>query len=316
MKKIAKKLSILTAVLLSFFFGLPVSAVQGDTLPDTYISMSPVNETMTLNPGEVRSGTFTVANIGAKAFDYKLDVKPFSVSNGNYALNYGEETKYTELSKWVTYDIPGGHLEPNSTQKVTYTIHVPEKVTPGGQYVALTATTTSKEASGQGGAEITVGKSVAMIIYVTIPGELNHSGEIVENKIPQFFFNPPITVNSLISNHGNVHEDAEYILEVRSFFGNEVVYTNENNPLTHTIFPESERYETIPWEQAPQLGIFKVKQTIKYLGQTSVEEKIVFICPLWLIFLIIFMIFLAFFWIRSKVKERKKNSVSNDLNEK
>lgn len=308
MKKIAKKLSILTAVLLSFFFGLPVSAVQGEELPDTYISMSPVNETMTLNPGEVRSGTFTVANIGAKAFDFELGVKPFSVTSGDYALNYGEETKYTEISKWVSYDIPGGHLEPNETKKINYTITVPMQVTPGGQYVALTATTSSRNAENNSGAEFTIGKSVAMILYVTIPGELIHSGEVIENKIPQFFFDPPISVNSLISNSGNIHEDAEYILEVRSFFGDELVYTNADTPLTHTIFPESERYETIPWENSPQLGIFKVKQTIKYLGQTSVEEKVVFICPLWLIFLILFMIFLAIFYIRSKAKERKQKA--------
>lgn len=307
MKKITKKLYIITALLLSFAFSLPVLAAKDDKLPDTYISMSPVNETLTLNPGSTYSGELTVANIGAKSFDYELSAKPFSISDKNYSINYGEETKYTEISKWISFDIPGGHLEPNSTQKVKYNINVPSKVTPGGQYVALTATTAAKEESQQGGANFTIGKSVAMILYVTIPGDLNHSGNIIENKIPQFFFDPPISVNSLLSNSGNVHEDAEYILEVRSFFGDEVVYSNAETPLTHTIFPESERYETIAWEQSPQLGIFKVKQTIKYLGQTSIEEKIVFICPLWLIFLIVFMIFLAFFYIRSKVKERKKN---------
>lgn len=306
MKKITKKLFVLSAIMLSFFFGLPASAVQGDNLPDTYISMSPTSNTLTLSPGETYTGTLTVANIGAKAFNYELSAKPFSVTSGKYSLNYGEETAYTEISKWVTYDIKNGHLEPNSTQKVNYIINVPEKVTPGGQYVAMTATTAAKNTDNNNGAEFTIGKSVAMILYVTIPGNLTHSGEVVENKIPQFFFDPPITVNSLISNHGNIHEDAEYTLEVRSFFGDEIVYTNAKNPVTHTIFPESERYETIAWEQSPQLGIFKVKQTIKYLGQTSVEEKVVFICPLWLIFLIIFMIFLAFFYIRSKVKEHKK----------
>lgn len=304
MKKITKKLSIITALLLSFVFSLPVSAAKDDELPDTYISMSPVNETLTLNPGSTYSGELTVANIGAKSFDYELSAKPFSVSDKNYSLNYGEETKYTEISKWISFDIPGGHLEPNSTKKIKYNINVPSKVTPGGQYVALTATTTTKEDT-QSGASFTIGKSVAMILYVTIPGDLNHSGNIIENKIPQFFFAPPISVNSLISNNGNVHEDAEYILEVRSFFNNDIVYSNAEAPLTHTIFPESERYETVTWEQAPQLGIFKVKQTINYLGQTSVEEKIVFICPLWLIFLVLFIIFLAIFWIRSRIKDRK-----------
>lgn len=307
MKKTFKRLSAFFAITLSLFFGLPVSAVNGDKLPDTYISMSPTSAVTVLNPGDTYSNSFIVANIGAKGFDFKVTAKPLSVSGKEYSLDYETEGKYTEISKWVTFDRTEAHLEPNETTRLYYTVKVPTSVTPGGQYVALTATTTGDgDVAIAQGANMTVGRSVASLLYVTVSGDLIHSGEIIENKIPTFFFTPPINVNSLVSNHGNVHEEALYSLEVRNLFDNEVVFTNEENPISHYIFPESERYETIPWENSPQLGIFKVKQTIKYLGQTSVEEKIVFICPLWLIFLVIFMIFLAYFYIRTKVKERKK----------
>ncbi len=310
MKKKNLILILLISALTIVFNPFAVIAKNSEENPDTYISMSPTSIPVELAPGEVKEGYFTVANIGAKSFDYTISTEPFTMSSGTYKFNFGETNDYSLLSEWVTYDRTEGHLEPNSTQRINYTIHVPEKVSPGGQYAAMTATTITKQ-EAQGGASISVGKSVATIIYASVPGEAKHEGAVIENKIPQFFFAPPINANSLISNTGNIHEEAEYYFEVKEFFGDKTIYTNEEKPLTHYILPETERYETQSWDGAPQLGIFKVKQTIKYLGQVSVEEKIVFIVPLWLIFIILFMIFAAIFWARSKAKERKKNQKAN-----
>ena len=54
---------------------------------------------------------------------------------------------------------------------------------------------------------------------------------------------------------------------------------------------------TISWDGAPHLGIFKVKQTVKFLGETKTTEKLVFICPIWLLFIILAIIFLIIFLI-------------------
>lgn len=296
-----KKFLTLFVAASTLFFSVPVMAEEAST---DFISMSPTSQTISLDPGETYSGSFLITNIGENDFSYTLSARPFATSDKDYSPIYDEENVYTELSKWVTFEREMNSAKPNESNREYFTINVPENMQPGGQYIAIAATIVNKSTDGTA---IELGRSVASLFYITINGETHHSGEIIENKIPQFFFDPPISVNSLISNSGNVHERAEYIVEVRNFFNNEVVYSNADNPTTHLILPETERYETIPWSASPQLGIFKVKQTINYLGQTSVEEKIVFICPLWLIFLIIFMIFLAFFYIRSKVKDRKKN---------
>ena len=95
-------------------------------------------------------------------------------------------------------------------------------------------------------------------------------------------------------------------LQVFPLFGNEEVYTTEENPELKVIFPETKRYSEVAWEGAPALGIFRVKQTIKIFDEVSEVEKLVFLCPLWFIAIILLLIFLIIFWIVSRVRGRNR----------
>ena len=95
-------------------------------------------------------------------------------------------------------------------------------------------------------------------------------------------------------------------MQVFGLFGDEEVYTNEENPTTATVLPDTSRFNTQIWEGAPALGIFRVKQTVSILDQESVTEKIVFLCPIWFLFIILLIIFAAVFWIVNRVRTRNK----------
>ena len=148
-----------------------------------------------------------------------------------------------------------------------------------------------------------------MIVYAAIDNcdaGLAGNVRIIENKIPTFLLAPPLTTTSLVENDSNIHIDATYTLQVYSFFTGEEVYSNEEDPMTSIIMPETSRFKAQTWEHTPILGIFRVRQTIKVYDQESVEEKIVIICPLWLILLVLFAITMTIFWLRSRAKNRAK----------
>lgn len=173
----------------------------------------------------------------------------------------------------------------------------------GGQYAAILVK--MKENSDGDGNIVMAEKQLGLIVYSSVAGQTRKEGSVVENKVPSFMFAPPISVTSVVENTGNVHADATYILQVYPFFGGEEVYTNEENPEKRTILPETRRLNTITWEGAPQLGLFKVKQTVKFLDQTSVTEKVLFICPIWFLLIVLAIIFLVIFWIVTRVRGRK-----------
>lgn len=265
------------------------------------VQVSPPTQKLTLQPGEVYEGSFKVSNIGEETFTYTLDSVPYSVSGENYDPDYRTETSYNQLYKWVKFDKSTGSVDPNNINEVHFTITVPEDVPNGGQYAALTTSVNN----GETGNLQTVTR-VAMIIYARIPGQTREEGQILENKVPSIVFGgSQITATSLLNNTGNVHNESTSTLKVYPFGSDEEIYTNEENPATHIIMPETTRYVTETWEDTPALGLYTVEHTVEYLGETSTTRKLVLVCPLWLLVIFIALIFAIIFTIVSRARARK-----------
>ena len=306
MKKLFRALAVASA-----FVGIAITHSANAAISDTapYIGITPAKAAMELIPGQTYTGSFQVTNPGEVDFDYTISVMPYKVYGEDYKQDFNTYDTHSLITDWVTFSSTSGHLEPHTaSNSVFYTITVPDEIKVCGQYAAIAATAAPKGASDDSG--IVNVTSAAMIVYAAIDNcETNLSGNvhIIENNVPTFLFTPPLNTTSLVENNGNVHVDAKYILQVYSFFTGEELYSNEEAPTTAIIFPETKRFKSQTWENAPFLGIFKVRQTIKIYDQESVVEKIVFICPLWLIFLILFAILVTILWLRARAKSRKSN---------
>ena len=292
-------------ILGAFLFGTTLLTANTASASDNAVELaiSPVSHKVELAQGETYEGKFYVANVGTEEFDYEVAVKPFGVSDVNYNVNY-EENEYTSIVGWTTLSRTTGHIEPNNKDEIVFTITVPEKAVAGGQYLAIVASTTDEVEENASGFNVTGG--AASLVYASITGDAKNSGEITENSIPAFYFNGPAKFNSTVSNTGDVHNAATYTIEVRNFFSGEVIYENSNDPLTHIILPNTQRFESTSWE-TPMLGIFRAKQTIVYAGQTSVEEGIIVVCPAWFIFASIFVIVSLVVRIVLLFKKRREN---------
>ncbi len=287
------------------WFGmLDSQEVYAEDVPSYRINISPTHINLDLTPGKTVSTKFKIHNTGTNDFDYEINVAPYSVEGDDYRQNISRETSYTDLANWVTVDKKTGRLKVDEETDIVVTVKVPADVPAGGQYAAVLAKMI--EDKGDESTGVTMEKQVGTILYATVDGTTRKEGKILENKVPSFMFAPPVQATSVVENTGNVHAEANYILQVFPLFGGEEIYTNEEHPETRVILPETRRLNTVSWDGAPQLGIFRVKQTVKFFDQTSVTEKIVFICPLWFLFIVLAIIFLAIFWIVSRVRGRGK----------
>lgn len=288
--------------------GATTVAVLAEETPEYRLQISPVRLEVELEPGETVTKTFRVQNTGTKEFDFSIETTPYSVANEDYDGNYTDSTDYNYITKWVTYSTNKGTARPGDSIEITATIKVPQDVPSGGQYAMIAVTMDKDDSnSANSGAMISATSRAGLLLYAeNIDGNTRKEGKVLENKVPSFMFAPPISATSVVENTGNVHAEATYVLQVFPFFGDEEVYTNEESPEKHIILPETRRLNTVTWEGAPQLGIFKVKQTVKFLDETSVTEKVLFICPIWFLLIILVIIFLAVFWIVTRVRGRKE----------
>lgn len=305
LRRISKVLSVFLAVAtLVVGTGAPALAAENDR-PEYRLQISPASqEVEELKPGETYRGTISVQNTGTKEFSFKVYATPYSVTDDKYSPDYTSDTTYSAISKWVTFDETTGTVAPDHEQEIAYEIKVPRDVPAGGQY-AMIAVEMINDQDSSASTGVSAIRRVGMLLYTNVAGTTRKSGAVVENKVPSFLFQPPISATSIVENSGNTHAKVKYVMQVYPLFSDEEVFTNEEDPVVVTLLPETRRFNTITWDGAPQLGIFKVKQTISFWDEVSSTEKIVFLCPIWFLFIILLLIFLIIFWIVSRARSRR-----------
>lgn len=288
------------------FLGTNSVFAANNEQPAQRIQISPAREDIgDLDPGEKYSGIFKVQNIGTEKLKFSVGVSPYTVTNENYDQDYDTTTQYTDIINWIKFSQDSGEVEPNGEVEIAYTISVPADVASGGQYAILYAEIISDNKIDNGAGLNTI-QRVGMKLYTNIEGNTRKTGSVIENKIPAFLFNPPISATSIVENTGNTHANVKYVLQVYPLFGDEEVYTNEESPTTLVLLPDTRRLNTVTWDNTPAFGIFRVKQTVSFWDESSTVEKIVFLCPIWLVFIIFLIIFCAIFWIVSRIRNRNK----------
>lgn len=307
MQKIKHILSVIIITLIMLAMPLVnITSTYADDLPAYRIGITPTQDNIgRLEPGKTYEGKFTVKNTGRETFSYEISFAPYGVEGENYNPVYDKPNSYTEISDWITVSRDSGTIASGDAHEIGYRIKVPADAHGGAQSAVIVAKMLNPEKPTDSTSVETV-QQLGYLVFGNVDGEVTKTAKILENKIPSFIFDPPITATSLVENTGNVYTNATYTLQVFPLFGNEEVYTNEEKPEAKVIFPETKRYSEISWEGAPALGIFRVKQTIKIFDEVSTVEKLVFLCPLWLIALVLILLFLVIFWIISRVRGRNR----------
>ena len=302
MKK--KIIAITTSIFISLI------SIVSPTFADTGITLSPLNQTMVLVPGKTYTGSFKISNQAKNTEDihYKISVEPFYVDE-NYDIYYTNNGDYNQIVDWITLeDNNTGVLIPNSNKEIKYTINVPENAPSGGQYAAIKTIHVPENDNEENGTNIKVSFGTAYIIYAEIAGTTERSGETIGTNVPSFIFDGNITAESTLKNTGNVHSEATYKMQVFPLFSSEEIYTNEENPETKLILPDRTLTNKTTWDQTPMVGIFNVKYTVEFEGVTIEVTKLVIKCPLWLFFIIIFVIIAIITWLIVKARNRKKST--------
>lgn len=271
------------------------------------IGVTPMRNSIILTPGETYEGSFVVLNSGQSDQDlhYHVDIKPFYVDeNYNPVFERDEKNDMQYLAEWITVtDGKTGVVAPNDVKEVKYQIKVPEDAPAGGQYAVLSATTDIGSEASEG-VNIGEGMAVNHLILAEVAGETVVSGEITDVGLQRFMFGGMINAHSIVKNTGNVHGLATYKLEVYPLFSDEAVYNSEVAPESHYILPNRTLYNESYWKDTPAMGIYNVVYTVEFMGEVSQVTGVVFICPIWLILIIIIGITIVVIRIKSMKKIR------------
>lgn len=276
------------------------------------IVMAPMSQKIILTPGEEYKGSFTISNSldAEENLPYAVDVSSFQTKgvdnndNDDYGgADYESQSDLNQIVNWITVNNPTGQVAPGEEVRIGFTINVPENAPAGGQYAAFLVHENFDIQSNENKVAINEVMQMAHIIYANISGVTRETGVILDNNIPSFLLNNTLETSSMVKNTGNIHTDAEYILQVWPFSSDEEICTNEEKPSTAFVMPNTERYHAESCN-LPSIGIFRAKQTVRIFGEESTVEKMVIVCPIWLLFIIIFVIAAIIIYFIAKARKR------------
>lgn len=278
-------------------------------MDQTFI-VSPPTQRFSLEAGGHYEGHISVTNPLDATSDFSYIATPttYSVVGELYDADFTAQTDYTKLSEWITITNPTGTVAPNHTVNIDFTIDVPADAPGGGQYAAIAVSSnnsTTSEASSIGSVF-----EIASLIYADVAGETIRSGEIINNSVPQIVFNPPVTLSATLKNSGNIHQDATVKITAKNVFTGEVIYPKEDDAksFNEIVMPGTTRLANRNIDNLPSLGVFHVSQEITYLGQTSLVEKDLIICPIWFLVLVVATLVAVIYTIISSILKHRRTS--------
>jgi len=298
-KLLASALIMITAV-----FGINYAwAADNTELPDIYLQISPVSSRIKLDPGDKYDGSIKVSNIGKLAFDFKVYASPYNVEDLTYHQNFNERGNFNKIVNWITFKKESyTALKPGKTVEVKYQINVPNNAPGGGQYAVIFAETAGKNAAES---SIQTINRVGHTIYATISGDTVEVGELVSLEQAGLYFDGNIGSTAIVKNSGNVDFTSTHNFKVESIFGNELY----NDTKSFTIIAETSRQVDREWEETPLIGLFKVTNEIRFLGQSQYsEEKLVLVMPIWMMIIIGVVIVALILLVVRKIKKSKKQT--------
>ncbi len=288
----------------------PASATDPDD--HLVVSLNPSEQDIELRPGDSYIGSVTVYNVGQIPFNFQVEAAPYHAAGETYDPDFSTEDSYTKLKNWITFPETNFYVEPDHAVEVKFHITVPKDVMGGGQYAAIIIRT--QDVSGDNPVQLAA--QLAALIYGHVEGgERREEGELAKYSLPSLMLGGEFKTTSVFKNTGNVDFRITETLAIRDFFTNQEIMTptsvSEDNQVIGTVsaavLPNTSRTVNMFWKDAPQLGLFRVTQTISYLDQERTVEKVVLVCPIWLVLLVGAFVLLFIIWIISRIIARRRN---------
>ena len=281
------------------------------------IFVSPMTQKIVLMPGETYKGSINISNNNSATEDleYKADIGSYNKrQDGDSKDDYGvtdvtEVTNRNLIMKWITLEKTTGTVAPNGTDTLNFTIKVPKDAPAGAQYATILVYKDPKNIYGdQNAANITAKYQLASAIIANVAGETIEKGTIKSNDMPTMLTNNKLEATSMVRNDGNIYTDATYTLQVCPMGSDEEICTNEEKVESTMVLPDTERYHVQTCD-LPAVGIFKAKQVVKIFSEESVLEKTIFVCPIWLMVVVLVVVLGIILGIIIYVKKRKSAKI-------
>jgi hypothetical protein len=269
---ILRRLSVLALSVLVVLSSAPVLAAttNTNTVPGSGLSISPLHNQLTLDPGQSTTIKVSVKNITRNDVVAKAYVNDFRSDNntGNpVIITDPNKQLQTSIKKFVhPADIP---LAVGEKKEITVPVTIPAGATPGAYYgiIRYRAIPVGSQAPKEG--EVSLSASVGTIVLIQVKGDLKERAQLSALKIYNndksgtIFFKKPNKAGVEVANLGNSFLQPFGKVTVSDMSGKEVYsYEVNNNQPRANVLPGSKRIFIDPIKNINKPGRYTVNASI------------------------------------------------------
>lgn len=278
------------------------------------VKISPVANAIQIKAGQSQNYQFTLENMSAKDYSFKLYTAPYNVINEDYDADFTSETNYNQITRWITFEDDSGTFVKNPVYKIKagekrsiiYRVSVPDDIPEGGQYCVIFAESVDNESFSGTGTSAGIGSvsRVSLILLGHGDGETRDTAEITDFSLTGMFTAKDVDAMAKVKNSGNTDFLAVYDMTVKSIFGTPI-YTNSDNFI---VLPGTERKFTTSWAESPAFGIFNVSFSVNAIDQSQEESHLILILPGFVVVIALLLLTSIVVWTIILFRKRKERS--------
>jgi hypothetical protein len=298
-----------------------LAAAQSNS-PGSGLSISPLHNQLTLDPGQSTTIKLNIKNITQNQVLAKSYINDFTADNDSgkpVIITDPNKQLPTSIKKFVKVsDVP---LAVGEKKEVTIPINIPSGATPGAYYGVVRYQAIPAGANAPGAGQVSLSASVGALVLIQVKGNLTEKAQLGAlrvysgNKSGTFFFQKPEEIGVQVNNLGNSFVQPFGKVVITNSSGKQIYSyeLNNVNPRAN-VLPGSRRTFKDPLKNVNKPGRYKVTASISFGNGSNVlvSQKTFWYLTGWMVALVLLvlaaLIILTFLAYRryARVKRRTK----------
>jgi hypothetical protein len=252
LRKLWAFILILFLSLASFLTASTNSLAQETSLSLGY---APTALYIDLDQGQQYEGEATFWNLASRTISFEIQVKGFAQieefpGTSRILTDQEEANDPYSASKWFFVQEKTVTISPNSSQKIKYTVSVPEDAA-NGEHHATIFLLSSEQARGTApGSQALTDLGSGPAILINVGDEINENAQLLKfESDKKFYEQPPVTFLTQYKNAGNTHITPAGDIVLENFLGQEIERITFNENKQSVLRGNLATYENV-WENS------------------------------------------------------------------
>ena len=228
------------------------------------LTISPVRMEISGDPGQTLQGELELLNEQKESKTFYSSAQNFEARGESGAPYFLPDTS-KDLASWIRVQ-ESVTLKPDERKTIPFSVEIPRNTEPAGYFAAIFWGTSPPQT--QGGGEVTIGGKLGVLILLSVSGETQEGGGLLDLKIEEggrFVNSLPIKFVYRFSNDGSERVKPTGELKIKNLFGFTTVTLNAN-PQSGNVLPGSIRKFSAIWsgeDQQDKTAVTATEETAK-----------------------------------------------------